>query len=102
MLATLKEDRVANSEAKWKVTSSALTRDSILTYHSGRKHIVVDFENIDALFPFIGSYFYFWPLTTSRNYPKSVAGRVMSSQIPVGTDTVFEVLDSVMIKVQTK
>jgi hypothetical protein len=67
-LATLKEDRMVNCEAKWKSTSSALTRDSILTYRSGGKHIIVDFENIDDLFPFIGSFFYFWPLTSSRNY----------------------------------
>ena len=53
---------------KGRTTSHVLTRDSILSYHTGATQIVVDFESIDVLFPFLGSFFYFWPLTSCRNY----------------------------------
>jgi hypothetical protein len=30
--------------------------------------ITVEFESVEPLFKLLGSFFYFWPLTTSRNY----------------------------------
>jgi hypothetical protein len=30
--------------------------------------IAVEFESVEPLFKMLGSFFYFWPLTTSRNY----------------------------------
>jgi hypothetical protein len=68
LLTSLKQNQAVHCEMKGKSTSCALTRDSILTYHTGGTCIVLEFENIDLLFPLIGSFFYFWPMTTSRQY----------------------------------
>jgi hypothetical protein len=45
-----------------------LTHDSIFQLKTPAVDIVVEFESVEPLFKLLGSFFYFWPLTTSRNY----------------------------------
>ena len=45
-----------------------LTHDSIFKVISPCTELTLDFESVDILFNFLGSFFYFWPLTSSRNY----------------------------------
>ena len=45
-----------------------LTHDSIFQMKTAAVDIAVKFESVELLFKLLGSFFYFWPLTTSRNY----------------------------------
>jgi len=45
-----------------------LTHDSIFKVIPPCTELTLDFESVDILFNFLGSFFYFWPLTSSRNY----------------------------------
>jgi len=45
-----------------------LTHDSIFKVISPCTELTIEFESVDMLFNFLGSFFYFWPLTSSRNY----------------------------------
>jgi len=47
---------------------SLLTHDSIFKVVSPSTDANVEFESVDLLFNLIGSFFYFWPLTSSKNY----------------------------------
>ena len=45
-----------------------LTHDSIFKIVSPSTEALVEFETVESLFNFLGSFFYFWPLTSSKNY----------------------------------
>jgi hypothetical protein len=45
-----------------------LTHDSIFKIVSPSTEASVEFESVDLLFDLLGSFFYFWPLTSSKNY----------------------------------
>jgi len=47
---------------------SILTHDSILKVISPTTEASVEFESVDLLFNLLGNFFYFWPLTSSKNY----------------------------------
>ena len=47
---------------------SLLTHDSIFKVISPSTEATLEFESVDLLFNFLGSFFYFWPLTSSKNY----------------------------------
>ena len=47
---------------------SHLTHDSIFKVVSPSTEASLEFESVDLLFNLLGSFFYFWPLTSSKNY----------------------------------
>ena len=47
---------------------SILTHDSIFKVISPTTEASVEFESVDLLFNLLGNFFYFWPLTSSKNY----------------------------------
>jgi len=47
---------------------SILTHDSIFKIVSPSTEAILEFESVDLLFNLLGSFFYFWPLTSSKNY----------------------------------
>jgi hypothetical protein len=47
---------------------SVLTHDTIFKIISPTTEACIEFESVDLLFNFLGSFFYFWPLTSSKNY----------------------------------
>ena len=47
---------------------SLLTHDSIFKVVSPTTEASVEFESVDLLFNLLGNFFYFWPLTSSKNY----------------------------------
>jgi hypothetical protein len=47
---------------------SVLTHDSIFKIISPTSEASIEFESVDLLFNLLGSFFYFWPLTSSKNY----------------------------------
>ena len=47
---------------------SILSLDSILKVISPTTEASVEFESVDLLFNLLGNFFYFWPLTSSKNY----------------------------------
>ena len=61
---------VAVTQPKFRGHSggSLLTHDSIFKVVSPSTEASLEFESVDLLFNFLGSFFYFWPLTTSKNY----------------------------------
>jgi len=50
------------------VGGAMLTHDSIFKVRSPCNEATIEFESVDLLFNFLGSFFYFWPLTSSKNY----------------------------------
>ena len=47
---------------------SVLTHDSIFKIISPTSEASIEFASVDLLFNLLGSFFYFWPLTSSKNY----------------------------------
>jgi len=45
-----------------------LTHDRIFKVISPCTELTIEFESVEIRFNFLGSFFYFWPLTSTRNY----------------------------------
>ena len=67
-IVKLKEDHFVTVKKKRASNAKMLTHDSIFQLKTPAVDITVEFESVEPLFKMLGSFFYFWPLTTSRNY----------------------------------
>ena len=67
-IVQLKEDHFVEVKKKRGSNAKMLTHDSIFQMKTPAVDITVEFESVEPLFKMLGSFFYFWPLTTSRNY----------------------------------
>ena len=67
-IVKLKEDPFVEVKKKRASNAKMLTHDSIFQLKTPGVDIVVEFESVEPLFQLLGTFFYFWPLTTSRNY----------------------------------
>ncbi len=67
-IVNLKEEPFVDVKKKRPTNTKMLTHDSIFQLKTPAVDIVVEFESVEPLFKLLGSFFYFWPLTTSRNY----------------------------------
>ena len=67
-IVDLKEDHFVEVKKKCGSNAKMLTHDSIFQMKTAAVDITVEFESVEPLFKLLGSFFYFWPLTTSRNY----------------------------------
>jgi hypothetical protein len=64
----LQEEHYVEVKKKRGSNAKMLTHDSIFQMKTLAVDITVEFESVEPLFKLLGSFFYFWPLTTSRNY----------------------------------
>jgi hypothetical protein len=67
-IVNLKDDLFVTVKKKRASNAKMLTHDSIFQLKTPAVDITVEFESVEPLFQLLGSFFYFWPLTTSRNY----------------------------------
>jgi hypothetical protein len=67
-IVNLKEEPFMDVKKKRATNAKMLTHASIFQLKTPAVDIVVEFESVESLFKLLGSFFYFWPLTTSRNY----------------------------------
>jgi hypothetical protein len=67
-IVQLKEEHFVEVKKKRGSNAKMLTHDSIFQMKTAAVDISVEFESVEPLFKLLGSFFYFWPLTTSRNY----------------------------------
>jgi hypothetical protein len=67
-IVKLKEEPFVEVKKKRASNAKMLTHDSIFQLKTPGVDIIVEFESVEPLFKLLGTFFYFWPLTTSRNY----------------------------------
>jgi hypothetical protein len=67
-IVKLKEEPFVELKKKRASNAKMLTHDSIFQLKTPGVDIIVEFESVEPLFKLLGTFFYFWPLTTSRNY----------------------------------
>ncbi len=67
-IVKLKEEPFVGVKKKRASNAKMLTHDSIFQLKIPGVDITVEFESVEPLFKLLGTFFYFWPLTTSRNY----------------------------------